>query len=62
MTTVATYKNKTNGKIVRIIRVVKEGTKRVFFFPQTVDGKRLNSTLFARQYDAVSLGKMYLNN
>jgi hypothetical protein len=62
MTTVASYKNKKNGKVVRIMRVVKEGTKRVFFFPQTVDGKRLNSTLFARQYDAVSLGKIYLNN
>lgn len=62
MKTVATYKNKNNGKVFRIIRVVKEGTKLVFFFPLTIDGKRLNSTLFARKYDAVSLGRIYLNN
>ena len=61
MTTVAIYKNKNNGKVFKIIRVVKEGTKLVFFFPLTNDGKRLNSTLFARKYNAVSLGKIYLN-
>ena len=59
MTTIATY---TNGqKSVSIIRKVKEGTKRVFFYPITSDGLRINSTLYARQYDAVSLAKLYLN-
>jgi hypothetical protein len=60
MTHVATY-NK-NEKSIKIMRFVKLGTNRIFFFPLTEDGKRLNSTLFARKYDAVSLGKQYLNN
>jgi len=50
-----------NDKAVKIVRMVKEGTKRVFFYP-TVNGLRLNRTNFARQYDAISLGKQYLNN
>ena len=47
-------------KTVEIFRTVKTGTKRVFFFPQTSDGKRLNRTMFARKGDAMSLGRHYL--
>ena len=59
MTTVAIY---TKGeKTIKIVKVVKEGTKRVFFYPETEEGKRLTKTNYARQYDAVSLAKYYLN-
>jgi len=50
-----------NNKTIEIVRIVKKGTKRVFFYPMTLDGLRLNNTNFARQYDAISLGKQYLN-
>lgn len=42
-----------------IKRIVKQGTKRVFFYPETKDGKRINRTLFARKYDAENLVKQY---
>lgn len=62
MTTVAICKKgEKSVKIVRVVRVVKEGTKRVFFYPETEDGRRLTRTLYARQYDAVNLAKYYLN-
>lgn len=48
-------------KSVSIIRKVKDGTNRVFFYPLTSDGKRLSSTLFARKYDAERLAKYYLS-
>jgi len=51
-----------NNKTIIIVRIVKAGTKRVFFYPTTKDGLRLNRTNFARQYDAINLGKQYLNN
>ena len=50
-----------NGKTAVIVRMVKEGTKRVFFYPTNEEGKRLGLTNFARQYDAVKLAKQYLN-
>lgn len=51
-----------NNKTVVIVRMVKTGTSRVFFYPTTKEGLRLNRTNYARQYDAISLGKLYLNN
>ena len=51
-----------NNKSIVIVRIVKAGTSRVFFYPTTKEGLRLNRTNFARQYDAVNLGKQYLNN
>ena len=62
MTQIAIYKNRTNSKVVRIMKVIKAGTKRIFFFPLTENDKRLNSTLYAKLYDAVALGKVYLIN
>jgi hypothetical protein len=50
-----------NGKTAIIVRMVKEGTKRVFFYPTTEDGLRLGTTNFCRQYDAIKLAKQYLN-
>ena len=60
MTHIETYKK--NEKVIKIMRVIKAGTSRVFFVPVTIDGKRINNTLFARKYDAVNLGKQYLNS
>jgi hypothetical protein len=58
-----TVKIITKGtKSVNIVRMVKSGTDRVFFYPVTNNGLRLNRTNYARMYDAVSLGKVYLNN
>jgi hypothetical protein len=51
-----------NNKTISIARVVKPGTTRVFFFPVTSDNKRLNTTLYARQYDAEGLAKAYLTS
>jgi len=45
---------------INIFKCVKEGTSRVFFYPETLDGKRLSSTMFARKYDAENLGWNYL--
>ena len=53
---------KKNEKVVSIIRVQKEGTKRVFFFPKTSEGFRLNRTMYAAKWEAIKLAKMYLNN
>lgn len=50
-----------NNKTIEIVRIVKAGTSRVFFYPATKEGLRLNRTNFARQYDAINLGKQYLN-
>jgi hypothetical protein len=51
-----------NNKSIVIVRMVKDGTKRVFFYPTTKEGLRINRTNFARQYDAINLGRQYLNN
>ena len=59
MTTVEIYKK--GEKSIKIIRMVKEQTKRVFFYPETEDGRRLTKTLFARKYDAINLAKYYLS-
>jgi hypothetical protein len=59
MTTVEIYKK--GEKSIRIVRMVKEQTKRVFFYPETEDGRRLTKTLFARKYDAINLAKYYLS-
>ncbi len=50
-----------NKKSIVIVRIVKENTKRVFFYPTTKEGLRLNRTNYARQYDAIKLGDIYLN-
>lgn len=47
-----------NQFIIR--KIVKQGTNRVFFYPETKDGKRINRTLFARKYDAENLAKAYI--
>ena len=57
-TKVETYKSGDNKVI--IMRATKEGTNRTFFYPETLDGRRLNSIMFARKYDAINLGKIYL--
>ena len=59
-TTIETFKK--NEKVISIIRVQKQGTTRVFFFPKTVEGLRLNRTMYAAKWEAVKIAKMYLNN
>lgn len=49
-------------KKVSVYRTSKVGTKRFFFFVATQENKRIGSTLWARKWEAVSLGKAYLNN
>lgn len=51
-----------NNKTIVIVKIQKVGTKRIFFYPTTKDGLRLNRTNFARQYDDINLGRQYLNN
>ena len=49
-----------NGITVIIFKVIKTGTKRIFFSPE-VKGKKIVSTMFARLYDAENLAKKYLS-
>lgn len=51
---------KFGEKAIKIMRVVKQGTERVFFYPETLDGKRLTTRVFARKYDAVNLAYRWL--
>jgi hypothetical protein len=47
-------------KSYKIIRIVKPGTGRVFFYPVNENGQRLTKTNFARKYDAENLGRWYV--
>lgn len=60
MTTVKTITS--NEKTITIMRIVKAGTKRVFFFPVTSENQRLTRTLYARQWEAEELAKSYLKS
>lgn len=50
-----------NEKSISIVKIVKEGTNRIFFYPVTAEGFRLTRTNFSRKWEAVSLAKIYLN-
>ena len=54
-----TYKN--NVEKVIIFKYRKQGTKKEFFAPELENGKRLNSTMYSKMYDAEKLAKLYLN-
>jgi thiol-disulfide isomerase/thioredoxin len=49
-------------KKIFIYRTEKIGTTQVYFFPVTNNNKRLNSTLYQRKWEAVGIGKKYLNS
>lgn len=53
-------KLKKGNEEVTIFKFKKDGTRRSFFAPE-VNEKRINSTMFARLYDAENLAKRYLN-
>ena len=53
---------KSGETTLEIYRVEMVGTGSIFFYPQTIDGKRLSKTLFARKYDAVNLANAYFNH
>ena len=64
-----TFTNRTKVETIKkgehtviIMKAVKENTNRVFFYPETVEGKRINATMFARLYDAVGLAKIYFTH
>jgi hypothetical protein len=44
-----------------VYKFQKEGTKRTFFAPE-FEGKRINSVMYARLYDAEKLAKVYVKN
>ena len=46
---------------VEIKKIVKDGTGRIFFYP-TFNNVRINSTNYARKYDAENLGKAFLKH
>lgn len=57
-------RNPNTGEVVTILKVRKDGTKRIFFKPVVdIDGqeKSLSTTLWARLCEAESLSKQYLN-
>lgn len=58
ITTVETITNKERTIKVQIEKFMKVGTKRIFFAP-TFEGKRITQTMYARKYDAVSLGRQF---
>lgn len=45
---------------VEICKFQKAGTKRIFWTPE-FNGKRIVSTMYARQYDAVKVANMYIS-
>ncbi|HLP06075.1 MAG TPA: hypothetical protein VK152_11670 [Paludibacter sp.] len=49
-------------KSFTVVRIVKPGTKRVFFYPVNENGLRLSRTNFGRKYDAENLGEWYVKN
>ena len=49
------------GIRVDIVKIKKDGTKRIFFAPK-YQGKRISSTLFSRKYDAVSLATKFIQH
>ena len=51
--------NTTTNETVFIYKFKKVGTERVFFAPE-INGKRINNTMYARLYDATTLGKNFL--
>lgn len=51
-----------NANTVNIMRIVKPGTKRVFFFAVTEDNKRIGKTLWARQWSAEEVAQSYLKS
>lgn len=57
---VSKIRNPKTGEIVEIYKVRKDGTKREFFSPE-FEGKKLNSILWARLYDAENLANKFLN-
>lgn len=54
-------KNPNTGEKVTILKVQKDGTKRVFFKPVTEEGLMITSTLWALKGQAEKLAKAYLN-
>ncbi|WP_454058940.1 hypothetical protein [Elizabethkingia ursingii] len=61
---VSKISNPQTGEVVEILKVQKDGTKRIFFKPVVEkDGKKMmiTKTLWARLYDANRLAKNYLN-
>jgi len=64
LTTVSKIVNPTTKEEVKILKVQKDGTKRIFFKPVVlVDGKEMmiTKTLWARLSEAEGLAKQYLN-
>lgn len=53
-------KEPSKVKSYKIIRIVKHGTGRVFFYPVNENGQRLTKTNFARKYDSENLGRWYV--
>ena len=47
------------GKTAIIYKFKKCGTERIFFAPE-IDGNRINSTMYARLYDAESVSRRYI--
>lgn len=60
LNTVKNIVNYKTNEVVTISKFQKDGTKRTFFVPE-VNGKRINSTLFAKLSNAEQLAKLYLN-
>ena len=58
---VVTFKNPNTNKTAKIVKVLKEGTKRTFFAAQDEEGRFLSRVMFARQYEANKVAKNYCN-
>jgi hypothetical protein len=56
-----TFNNPNTNKKAIVVKVIKEGTKRTFFSVQNEDNKFITRTMFAREYDANRLAKLYCN-
>ena len=59
LNTVRTIRNSKTNEEVKIVKVKKDGTQRIFFSPE-FNGKKINSIMFARLSNAEQLANQYL--
>lgn len=61
LSVVETWKsNKIEGLKVQIVKVQKEGTKRIFFQPRNMEGKTVSRYYHSTKWEAVKFGKHYI--
>lgn len=53
-------KNPMTNEVVEVLKIKKDGTKRIFFKP-TINGVIIGRTLWTTKIEAENVAKLYLN-